>query len=515
MSALSEQEAQEYGLEPEPVTAAPVKVTTGRRTFRMGQALPKEHKPLPASLDGEKAVLSSILLNPGCLKALGLKLDHFHHPSHRTIFSAFCTLQETRTPIDLITVTQLLADENLLEFIGGPAVLADIQTFLPTSLNVDYYAEILVEKKALRDANRLGEELAQATHEEQGDALEMLRSFSQRFQLICPQGALRPAFSDLSPFLDGTAKQEIPTVVAACNGTHLFYKGRLNEIHAEPATGKTNVLLVSAIRVIESGGKVLYIDPEDTPQGFTVRLLLLGASADDIRDRVFYSHNPTPDEIKVLHSWAKEHKPALVVFDGLAEGLVAAGADENNAADVLTFFRDNLRPFAETGAAVVIADHVTKSSEGRGQFARGSGAKAGRYDGVAYEIVAAKPYTPTIEGFVKLKVAKDRNGGVGPRGHIAAELHFTPNHGGGTTPEFREPQDVPKDENGAFIPTAIMAKIVTFLEQHGESNTSALRTCGKAQYVDRALQVLLERGEIQSKNRGQSIIYSLTNKEEK
>jgi len=83
MSALSEQEAQEYGLEPEPVTAAPVKVTTGRRTFRMGQALPKEHKPLPASLDGEKAVLSSILLNPGCLKALGLKLDHFHHPSRK------------------------------------------------------------------------------------------------------------------------------------------------------------------------------------------------------------------------------------------------------------------------------------------------------------------------------------------------------------------------------------------------------------------------------------------------
>jgi hypothetical protein len=321
-----------------------------------------------------------------------------------------------------------------------------------------------------------------------------------------------PLFTDLSPFLDGTLKQEVPSVAEAFNGKHIFYAGRLNEIHAEPATGKTNVLVAATIAVIESGGSVLYIDPEDTPRGFTARLLALGASPDDIRDRVKYLHNPTPEEIQSAQAWAVENKPQMVILDGLAESMAAQGVNEDKAVEVLPFLRENLRPFAEAGAAVVIADHVTKSAEGRGQFARGSGAKAGRYDGVSYEIVMGEAYTPSVKGFVKLKVQKDRNGGTGPRGMIYAELHFSPSINGKTITAFLEPA---KKHEGPFRPTAIMEKIFSHLEVHKEATATDLRCLGgKTEYINMAIALLKEDKVIDTRKDGTKVIHFLKVKEE-
>lgn len=238
-------------------------------------------------------------------------------------------------------------------------------------------------------------------------------------------------------------------------------------------------------------------------------MLMLGADPEDIREKVHYLHNPTPEEIRSAQVWAAENTPEIVILDGLAESMAAVGANEDKAQEVLPFFRENLRPFAEAGCAVVIADHVTKSTEGRRQFARGSGAKAGRYDGVSYDIVAAVQYTPTQAGFVKLKIAKDRNGGAGPRGKVVAELHFTPGADGRTITEFRAPQDSSGEE---FRPTAIMEKIEKHLNAFGASSKSDLRRLGKAQYVDSAIKIMVEEGTVKAEQCGQKILLSIVPK---
>ena len=116
----------------------------GRQTagsFSAPARLPEAHRPLPASIDAEKGVLSSILLSPRetLITAVekGITAEHFHHPAHGTIFAALEELSKANSPIDLITVTQDLADRNLLEQVGGPAYLANLQTFLPTATNAD------------------------------------------------------------------------------------------------------------------------------------------------------------------------------------------------------------------------------------------------------------------------------------------------------------------------------------------------------------------------------------------
>ena len=267
-----------------------------------------------------------------------------------------------------------------------------------------------------------------------------------------------PPFVDLAPFLAGFIEPEKPDVARVLpDGTALFYGGRLNELHGEPGEGKTNVLIAACNAEMTAGGCVLYIDPEDNPQGFVRRAKGLGGDVEALAERCHYLHNPTPEDIASAQAWAREHKPRLVVLDGFAEALAAEGLNEDAASDVLKFFRERLRPFAELGAAVVVADHVTKSTEGRGRWARGSGAKLGRYDGLVLAVELGQPYTPTEPGFLRLRIAKDRNGGAGARNVVVAEVHFTPAKGH-TEVAFRAPQ-----EAGSFRPTAIMEKIAAHL----------------------------------------------------
>ena len=100
--------------------------------------------------------------------------EHFHHPSHGTIYSVLEELNKTNSPIDLITVTQAMSDRKLLEQIGGPAVLAGLQTFLPTAANADYYIDIIKEKYLLRRMISVCTSSAARCYDEQGDVKALI-----------------------------------------------------------------------------------------------------------------------------------------------------------------------------------------------------------------------------------------------------------------------------------------------------------------------------------------------------
>lgn len=315
-----------------------------------------------------------------------------------------------------------------------------------------------------------------------------------------------PLFVELAPFLSGDVEFEKPSVASVLpGGRALFYAGRVNGAHGEPGDGKTNVMIGSSNAVLAAGGRVLYIDPEDNPQGFVRRCLGLGGDPQALAERCHYLHNPTPDEISAAQAWAREHKPELVILDGLAESLAAEGLNEDAAGDVLQFFRERIRPFSDLGAAVVVADHVAKSSESRGRWARGSGAKMGRYDGLVFSVEMGKPYTPTESGFVKLRIAKDRNGGVGAVKTIFAEVHFTPGdvH---TIIEFRSPDSV-----GDWKPTAAMEKVREHLSLVGECSKREVldSICMKKETVLLAISELIKNREIVMTQRGQTHLLKL------
>ncbi|MFZ4483349.1 MAG: AAA family ATPase [Chthoniobacterales bacterium] len=311
-----------------------------------------------------------------------------------------------------------------------------------------------------------------------------------------------PAFVPLAGFLDGSIKAPVPTLAEAMPGKFLFYAGRVNEVHAEPATGKTNLLIEVANKILQDPtATVLYIDPEDTPQAFAARALSFGGDPEALGGRLFYLQDPTVEDVALAQLWANSVGVTAVIIDGLAEMIARQGLDEDRPADCLNFFWQNVRPFAAAGAGVIIADHVTKSREGRNGWSRGSGAKMGHYNGVSYELEPGEEYTPGQSGFIKLKISKDRNGGVGPKHSVPFELAFDPDGEGKTLTSWRAGSE--------WRPTKLMDKIVQHLKRHGSATKTELLELGSHTHVPKALDLLIDEGLVTKQTEGKKHQYKL------
>lgn len=345
---------------------------------------------------------------------------------------------------------------------------------------VEYSLEVLGELFEKR------EELAIARRIEAGDLSR--EEAIEELQAIGPKVTKEELFVDLRKIIDAGLEPERPTVAKIPTGDCLLYAGRLNEIHGEPGGGKTNIALNLVRCVIEDGGHVIWLDPEDTPAGTLKRLASFGADVAALEPFFHYVHNPTPDDFCRAIAYAAKHPQTLICLDGLAEALAAEGKDENNVSDVLVFLRERLRPFSEQGAAVLIADHVTKSTENRGRWSRGSGAKLGRYDGVSYSVELVQAYSPKSAGRVRLRVSKDRNGGVGAAGQAVVDIHFTPERDV-TRVDFKEPAD-----RKAFKPTTLMAKICQHIKCFPNATKNEVRALGSHERVDEAINHLVSDG---------------------
>lgn len=105
---------------------------------------------LPGSPDAERSILGAILLTDGRLfadAASKLGAEDFILDSHRRLFAR---MGEMRGPIDLVTLSNALADNRELDAIGGAGYLASLTDGLPRLENIDFYIEIVKQKSSLR-----------------------------------------------------------------------------------------------------------------------------------------------------------------------------------------------------------------------------------------------------------------------------------------------------------------------------------------------------------------------------
>ena len=472
---------------------------------------------LPLSYpEKEKAVIGYLSMNgfAGIDDYAKTRAEAFTQPLASVMFEAAQYLHQIgRTPNTLTIIEAIEADAELKREATNAAAeagLPDWQTYLVTAdtslaynstggqMVGEFIADI-TEAAGRRKAAEIGRRLAEGKID-RAEAVESLAGIQSA--AIKP-----PRFTDFKPIVEGGFQRETPAVCEAMPGRFLLYAGRLNEFHGESGIGKTNISLAIASRIMDAGGIVLFLDPEDNPQGIAQRFIALGGNPDHLLTRFKYVHNPEPSDYPGLIEWAKQTKPTGVFLDGMAEALVAEGYNEDKSEDVLPFLRERIRPFADAGAAVVIADHVAKNKESRGRNPRGSGAKLGRYDGCAYVVELIKAYSPTTAGAVRLIIAKDRNGGVGHVGEHIAELHFTPDEDRKTLVHFTTPAESGK----AFLPTGLMEKISRYVETSDlvpSKNMIEHNVSGKAEYKRQAISSLVELGYLKEEKHGIGKQYS-------
>ncbi len=106
---------------------------------------------VPHSREAEEAVIGAILINPDAYYDVAEFLNgaDFYIHRHKWIWETFTRLNEQRTPIDFLTVSEELDQLSQLAEIGGPAYLTTLINNVPTSLHAEAYGR-LVEQTATR-----------------------------------------------------------------------------------------------------------------------------------------------------------------------------------------------------------------------------------------------------------------------------------------------------------------------------------------------------------------------------
>jgi replicative DNA helicase len=136
----------------------------------------------PQNLEAEMAVLGSMLLDQDAISVSCESLDKesFYKDSHKKIFEAILDLYNANKAVDLITLTNELKKNNLLEDIGGVSFLTALANAVPTAANINHYVHIVKEKSILRTLINNATRIVSMCYESEGNISEVVDN-AERF----------------------------------------------------------------------------------------------------------------------------------------------------------------------------------------------------------------------------------------------------------------------------------------------------------------------------------------------
>lgn len=273
--------------------------------------------------------------------------------------------------------------------------------------------------------------------------------------------------TDLAAILAGDYEAPVPTIGRRTDGRCLFYPGRVNAIQGESGSGKSWVCIWAAAGELAQGNHVLYIDLEDHAGSMISRLRAVGV-ADGLISEAFHYVNPARAwnhaGSAYLAGLCAEHPVTLAVIDSTGEAMALDGAKPNDDDDTARWFRRVPRALSATGAAVVITDHLPKSTDGPALFAIGSQRKRAAIDGVAYRCDVRVAPVKGGNGYLGLICAKDRNGTY-QQGKKVADVSVV-SDGESVTIAAESPFE--DDGTTPKLPTNLMEKVSRYLEDQDE-----------------------------------------------
>ena len=223
-------------------------------------------RQMPHSLEGEQAVLGSMLIDEGCIKDVMDKLrpSDFYLRQNREIFETIYTMFSYAQPIDGITVCEEMRKAGTYDEATTRSYLAQLMEITPTSANVMEYVEIVREKALLRSVAQAAAEITALVQAGVGDATRILMEAEQKVYAIRRgQSAqemvpLRQVLPEVLDRLSEMSESEnhLPGLSTGLSAVDQKITG-LNKsdlilLAARPGMGKTSFALNIALNVAKS-----------------------------------------------------------------------------------------------------------------------------------------------------------------------------------------------------------------------------------------------------------------------
>jgi replicative DNA helicase len=110
-----------------------------------------------------------VLINPDAYYDIAqfLQPDDFFIVRNRWIWETFTRLNETRSPIDFLTVIERLTENNQLQEVGGAAYIMALINQTPTSMHAEAYGRIVEDNSIRRRMLASANELAKLAYDRQ------------------------------------------------------------------------------------------------------------------------------------------------------------------------------------------------------------------------------------------------------------------------------------------------------------------------------------------------------------
>ena len=106
----------------------------------------------------------------------------FYKPENAIIFKAILELDESGQSVDLVTMTNKLRKENLLEKAGGVFYLGQIAAAPSSTYNVKQYAKIVQEKSTMRQLIKISDRIRNRCYED-AEPVETILDDAERLVL--------------------------------------------------------------------------------------------------------------------------------------------------------------------------------------------------------------------------------------------------------------------------------------------------------------------------------------------
>jgi len=155
----------------------------------------------PHNLEAEQSVLGAMLIDSEAAPIVTgiLQPAHFYRENHRQIYETMLRLYAKGEPIDLITLSDALAQRGILEQVGDVQYLTLLANMVPSSAVVDHYAQIVQSKAILRELINAAQQISAACYQQEEVSSVLEEAERLIFQLS--QSRVRRDFQGMSEII--------------------------------------------------------------------------------------------------------------------------------------------------------------------------------------------------------------------------------------------------------------------------------------------------------------------------
>ena len=393
----------------------------------------------PHNAEAEQAVLGALLLDWNAATDIVtiLRADRFDSLQNQIIYQAMLSLLQQNIKGDTLTVINQLTKDGSLEKAGGAAYIADLTGKVPTSANIEYYADIVLDCAYRRDLIKIASEMHASSFDETHESIELIEEAEQKIFALSQRNettkirSINDVLAETIELIDKRYKSRnqftgVPSGFSKLDTmTSGFQNSEFIVIGARPSIGKTALAL--------SMMEYIAVD-QQIPCGFfslEMSYELIGQRLQDAAGRCYNAPLfiiDTPNmkllDIRAMARRLVANQGVKIIFIDYI-GLIVTEDRSAPVFEQVAEISKSLKALArELAIPIVALSQVSRDAEGNEPTLaqiRGSGAVEQDADVVIFIHRDRKRDDPYEPQEAKLIVAKQRNGATG-----TVEMMFIP-----------------------------------------------------------------------------------------